>query len=52
MFQSKTRLFNCFVASVFLHSSELRTLTKTKEDIIHSFNHGLLRTAFYSLNNW
>ena len=41
----KTRVFNCYVSSIFLYNSELWTLTKTKEKLIDSFHRKILRTA-------
>ena len=41
----KTRVFNCYVSSVFLYNSELWTLTKSKEKCIDSFHRRIIKTA-------
>ena len=43
----KLRIFKAYVESIFLYNSELWTLTKTLENIIHSFQRRMLRKAIH-----
>lgn len=52
---TKLRIFNALVESIFLYNSELWSLTKTLEDKIYCFQRRLLRCVLkisWSRNNW
>ena len=41
--KTKIRIFETYVASIFLYNSEIWTLTKSKENKINAFQHKILR---------